>query len=241
MLFKPDLAVKIIAGEKTETRRWTPHMPVRPGKIFFAQLKLFDAASRFAQLQTISVYEWNPLHLTKAIAKAEGFDSPQAFSKAYQSLNAHKSLKTKSGKQRVNWAVEFRVVNLLYNSTLPEPLKAAMRQQYKWCGCGDAFFPINVDTSDLSCNTCAMLDKMQIDENIKAVESHRQHIADDWDAVDNQIAMCIRKSTEIRELADHNKKLIHANYTFENFQAEPTREESITQAYVDKLFTKEEV
>ena len=235
MLFKTDLAVKIITGAKTETRRWTPHMPVGPGKTFFAQLKLFDTESRFAQLQAVSVYEWNPLNLTKAVAKAEGFDSPSEFSKAYQAINAHKSYKTKSGKWRVHWAVEFRVVNLLWNPILPDPIKEALREQSKWCGCGDSFFPVNVDTSDKQCNTCVMLDKMQIDENIQAVQSLRKQIDDEWDAP-NQIQMCLGKSIEIKALADQNKHLIKNNYTFESFNDEPTHEECITQAHVDNLF-----
>ena len=221
MLFKPELAVKIISGEKTQTRRWTPNMPVKVGNTFFAQLKLFDKGSRFAQLQAVNVYEWNPLHITKAIAKAEGFDAASEFSKVYQSLNAHKSLKTKSGKTRINWAVEFKVVNLLYNPTLPDVIQAAMRKQWQWCGCGDAFFSVNTDTSEKSCNTCAMLDKMQIDADLE------------------QIGELTKKGTHFNDtdsktvvgLRDRIIEKIHENYDVEikPFQI-------ITQAFVDGLF-----
>ena len=120
-------------------------MPVRPGKTFFAQLKLFKPETRFAQLQAINVYEWNPLHITKAIAKAEGFDSPSEFSKAYQALNAHKSFKTKSGKPRINWAVEFRVVNLYYHPNMPEAIKEALHAEAppEFDFGEDTFFPTN--------------------------------------------------------------------------------------------------
>ena len=129
MLFKPELALKIVEGQKTETRRWTPHKPITAGKTFYAQLKLFDTDSRFALLEAVNVTEWNPLNITKAIAKAEGFDSPADFSKAIQEINAHKSMKTKSGKMRTHWAVEFRVVELILGNSLPDELKTAITAQ----------------------------------------------------------------------------------------------------------------
>ena len=129
MLFKLELALKIVEGQKTETRRWTPNKPVSTGKTFYAQLKLFDTDSRFALLEAVNVTEWNPLGITKAIAKAEGFDTPADFSKAIQEINAHKSMKTKSGKMRTHWAVEFRVVGLILGNSLPDELKTAITAQ----------------------------------------------------------------------------------------------------------------
>ena len=129
MLFKPELAIKIVNGQKTETRRWTPHIPISVGKTFYAQLKMFDTDSRFALLKAVNVYKWNPLDITQAIAKAEGFDTPADFSKAFQAINAHKSLKTKSGKLRTHWAVEFEVVHLILTPALPAELKTAIKTE----------------------------------------------------------------------------------------------------------------
>ena len=127
MLFKPELAIKIAKGQKTQTRRWAPHKPISAGKTFFAELRLFDTESRFALLKAVNVYEWNPLDITKAIAKAEGFDTPADFSKAFQEINAHKSMKTPSGKLRKHWAVEFKVEHLILSPTLPDALKSAIK------------------------------------------------------------------------------------------------------------------
>ena len=145
MLFKPELAVKIIRGEKTQTRRWTPYCPVRVGNEFWAQTTLFKSDTRFARLLAIQTWDWNPLMLTKAVAKAEGFDSASEFSKAYQAINAHKTYRTKSGKWREHWAIEFQVVNLYYHPNMPEAIKEALRAEAppEFHFSEDADFPAN--------------------------------------------------------------------------------------------------
>ena len=216
MQFKLELAVKVIDGTKTQTRRWTPNKPVSCGNRFFAELNRYDPHSRFAQLQATTLSTWTGKHITRTDAIAEGFTSPQAFHKAYKEINAHKSEHTKSGKRRSHWAIGFKVVNLLYNPTLPDEIKDAMRKQWLWCGCGDAFFPLNADTSEKQCNTCTMLDKAQIDRELEQLESLHTAKGD----IDEIVKIEMRVIERIRQ-----------NYAV---QIQPCQR--ITQAFVDGLF-----
>lgn len=95
------------------------------------------------------------------------------------------------------------------------------------CGCGDAFFPANRDTSEKSCATCAMLDKIQIDENLKEMGKFTAKKSQDFTNADSKAVVELRQGVI---------DLIRQNYDVEikPFQI-------ITQDFVDKLFTKEEL
>lgn len=156
ILFKPELAALIITGKKWQTRRWwkndkngNPVSRAKVGSEHWAQLNM-KPESRFARILIIAVWEWVPFMITKAEAKAEGFETPKAFFEAYQRINAHRPY----DPNRSHWALEFSVVSLHMHRSHPQIVKDAHATQSEMCDCGDWFFPVNPDTSQSQCATC---------------------------------------------------------------------------------------
>ena len=121
ILFKPELAALIILGQKWQTRRYWLNLRAKVGSEHWAQMNL-KPESRFARLLIISANHWIPFTITKADAKAEGFDSPAAFFKAYQQINAHKPY----DPDRTHWVVEFKVIEVFDSPTHPKVVDKAL-------------------------------------------------------------------------------------------------------------------
>ena len=113
MNFQPELAAKVMAGEKTVTRRVASRNPRSPwarGGCSLAVGKDYAVCpgrgkNAIGRIEILSV---ELLHLgqglTRAEARAEGFDSVQAFKDAWKEINGSWS----DGVQV--WRIEFRVV-----------------------------------------------------------------------------------------------------------------------------------
>ena len=125
ILFKPNLAAKVILGEKTQTRRYWKNLRTKVGSVHWAQLNL-KPDSRFARIRILTAREWVPFYITKKDAKAEGFDSPQAFFKAIQEINANKPYDA----GRTWWAVEFEVIEVFGSITHPEIIQDAFEKRF---------------------------------------------------------------------------------------------------------------
>ena len=128
IMFQPENAALIILGLKWQTRRcWKngkngkPMSRAKVGSLHYAQLNL-KPESRFARLLVTSVDEWIPFTITKAEAKAEGFDSPDAFFKAYNAINAHKPY----DPNRTHWGIEFKVISVFDSFMHPEVVSKAL-------------------------------------------------------------------------------------------------------------------
>ena len=121
ILFKSDLAALIILGKKWQTRRYWLNLRAKVGSTHWAQTTL-KPDSRFARLRILQAWEWVPFLITKADAIAEGFDSSDAFFKAYNEINKNKPY----DPEREHWALEFEVLSLHGSETHPEVIKQAL-------------------------------------------------------------------------------------------------------------------
>ena len=123
--------------------------------------------------------------------------------------------------------IEFKVLDLVYHPDQPQVVKHEVGMRWRTCKCGDAFFPANRDTSEKSCATCTMLDKIQIDENLKEMRKFTTKKSQDFTNTDSKAVVELRQGVI---------DLIRQNYDVEikPFQI-------ITEDFVDKLFTKDEL
>ena len=110
MLFKEQFKGKILAGVKTQTRRFWKRKPPKVGSVVFAQTKLFKNDSRFARIKILRVWEWDGMTIADDDILNEGFLTAGEFLKTYFDLNDGCT-----DKSRKHWAVEFEVVERIEN------------------------------------------------------------------------------------------------------------------------------
>ena len=105
ILFKPEMARKIIDDEKWETRRMWFNPRCKRGSLHNAQLSL-KPESCFARLLILDIWEWDGFSITAEQGKAEGFERPEEFFGLYRKLN-EKRMKEPGRK---HYAVKFKTV-----------------------------------------------------------------------------------------------------------------------------------
>lgn len=111
MIFKPDLAQKVLAGEKTVTRRlvsdnprspwWRGHCSLVVGKDY--AVCPGRGKTQIGRVRIISVDRMGLWPMTDSEAKAEGFSSLGAFGNAWDRINKH------ALAQHEVWRVEFEL------------------------------------------------------------------------------------------------------------------------------------
>ena len=79
ILFSDFSKHKILAGEKTQTRRLWLSQRAKAGSVHWAQTTL-KPDSRFARLYICRIWQWNGTSINDEDAIAEGFKSPDTFS-----------------------------------------------------------------------------------------------------------------------------------------------------------------
>lgn len=107
MIFKPELAEKVIAGEKTVTRRlcsdnprspwWSERCTYQPGKVF--TVNPGRGVERIGEARVVKCERENLGYLTDAEARAEGFENEAAFTAAFEAING----------EYLPWAMVWRV------------------------------------------------------------------------------------------------------------------------------------
>ena len=105
MLFKQKGKEDILSGRKTQTRRYRRSGAAVPGKLHWAQTRLFDKSTRFARLRILRVWEWDGQNISPEDVEAEGYDSKSEFLNAYRAINHHKM----GAIGYKHWAIEFEV------------------------------------------------------------------------------------------------------------------------------------
>lgn len=105
ILFTKESKTKILAGEKTQTRRLWYSRRCVPGALHYAQTSR-DSKSRFALLRIIKVWSWDGWAISHEDVLAEGFKNANEFRAAYYVLN-HRKL---NDNRRKHFAVEFELV-----------------------------------------------------------------------------------------------------------------------------------
>lgn len=114
-MFRPELAAKVLAGEKTVTRRFAspnPRSPWHAGGTWYTAGKRFTVnpgrgALRVCEAIVLAadLYGWNgTIELDEA--RREGFASPAEFLEAFVGINRRK--RVESGT--LLWRIEFEVV-----------------------------------------------------------------------------------------------------------------------------------
>jgi len=102
ILFKPEMAEKILTGEKTVTRRRWKRPRVKVGSIHqcytrpafarppgkpFTKIRILDIRH-----ELMPAYDWNGLpELSDMEAKREGFENWEAFARAWTAMHGKKS------------------------------------------------------------------------------------------------------------------------------------------------------
>jgi len=86
ILFKPEHVEPILNGTKYQTRRlgakrWNV------GAIHQCATRLFDPAAVFARVKILNVMQDHLLPISALDAKAEGYDSPEDYIKAWDAIN----------------------------------------------------------------------------------------------------------------------------------------------------------
>lgn len=114
LLFKPRHALLILRKLKWQTRRAWKSQRVKEGSLQWAQLKMFDPASRFARLHIKRVWQEPLGKISRADAKAEGGNldrdgkfepyTPKAFLSVFEHINGPTMY------EEPVYAVEFEVV-----------------------------------------------------------------------------------------------------------------------------------
>ncbi len=88
MIFRPDLVEKILAGEKTETRRWLDpnrECRYRAGRSYAVQPGRGRRA--VGRIRIKEVYPSTLWHVDEDVARREGFGSREAFEKYWRGLH----------------------------------------------------------------------------------------------------------------------------------------------------------
>jgi len=117
ILFTKKNAIKIIERSKWQTRRFSLSRRWKPGSEHWAQLNL-KPDSRFARLLIKKVWTWDGTTISNEDVKAEGYLVKWEFLNEYYNLNKG-CLDTK----RTHFAVEFEVVEEIYNDVLHKEMQ----------------------------------------------------------------------------------------------------------------------
>jgi hypothetical protein len=112
MIFRPELADKIVAGEKTATRRLPSNNPgspwfkgrcsYKPGQVF--AVNPGRGKVRVAEARATRVYKQRLSEVDDQAGRAEGFADREEFLDAFRSINGELPLSTEV------WVVEFELV-----------------------------------------------------------------------------------------------------------------------------------
>jgi len=112
MIFRPELAAKVMAGEKTVTRRlvsdnarsswWRERCIYVEGKEFAVQPG--RGKPSIGRARVVSCTQEQMLDMSKAEARKEGFPSVEQFAIAFQAINGSLPLR------KLVWRVEFEVL-----------------------------------------------------------------------------------------------------------------------------------
>jgi hypothetical protein len=113
MIFKRELAEKIVAGEKTATRRSMSDNPRSPwyrggckyrvGQVFAVQPGRGE--TRIADARVTKVVSQAPLYISGEQARAEGFAGSKDFHAAFRAINPGIDLREPV------WVIEFELVD----------------------------------------------------------------------------------------------------------------------------------
>lgn len=128
MIFAPDLASKVLAGQKTQTRRRVKHnasgseQPCRysPGRTYAVQSGRGQPA--LARIRILSVAKVRVGSITREDARAEGFRSPDAFYTRWREMYGEVFGSC--------WRIEFGLANVI--EEWPRPPVSRLCQR---CGC----------------------------------------------------------------------------------------------------------
>lgn len=111
MNFQPELAAKVMAGEKTVTRRvvssnprspwWRGGCKLKPGRTYAVCPGRGKPAVGRVEIVKVTEEAFHPSQITLAEARREGFASEREFEETWWVLNGHTT-------ERV-WRVEFRL------------------------------------------------------------------------------------------------------------------------------------
>ena len=105
ILFQKEFIPKILSGEKYKTYRFWLNCMANVGSIHWAQTNL-KPESRFARILIENVKHWDRKTMTLEDAKADGFDSVEAFWEKFNELNT----KRWNDRNRKGYIVTFRVL-----------------------------------------------------------------------------------------------------------------------------------
>ena len=105
ILFQKEFIPKILSGEKHKTYRFWLNCRAKPGSIHWAQTSL-KPDSRFARILIENTQHWNGKAMTLADAKADGFDSVEAFWEKFNELNTER----RDDNKRSGYIITFRVL-----------------------------------------------------------------------------------------------------------------------------------
>ena len=105
ILFQKEFIPKILSGEKYKTYRFWLNCRAKVGSIHWAQTNL-KPESRFARILIEDVKLWDRKTMTLEDAKADGFDSVEAFWEKFNELNTERW----DDRNRKGYIVTFRVL-----------------------------------------------------------------------------------------------------------------------------------
>ena len=121
IIFSGETPQKVKDHSKTFTARFWKIQPPRKGEIVTASTG-YKAETRFAKLQILQVFTWEPGHTDAAtlftksgytlqqIAEKEGFSDFDEFFNAYASINGHLE---PDDPKRTHYFIEFKVIELI--------------------------------------------------------------------------------------------------------------------------------
>ena len=93
LLFKPNLMMAIIEGNKTQTRRLWKKPHCKQGTIHQAKVKLFSPET-YAFLHITDIHKEYLLTITEKDARKEGFENKKEFLEAWDQINPKTPFKT---------------------------------------------------------------------------------------------------------------------------------------------------
>ena len=105
ILFQKEFIPKILSGEKYKTYRFWLNIRAKVGSVHWAQTNL-KPESRFARILIEDVQVWDRKTMTLEDAKADGFDSVEAFWEKFNELNTERW----DDDRRKGYIVTFRVL-----------------------------------------------------------------------------------------------------------------------------------
>lgn len=108
ILFMPEHVPKILAGEKTETRRIWQKRRAKPGSVHRAKTKMLSK-EYFALLQIEAVYQERLGDISEESIKAEGYNSREEYKAVMEKANK-KSNFVWDDNQMI-WVIKFKVIS----------------------------------------------------------------------------------------------------------------------------------